>query len=606
MFTIQFKHNNNTQLVKHLYKNTHRLNFRRWLFHYWHTQWRGSSLLYLISTLLVGFELLEPWPLKLLIDSVFGTTPLPVFLNGFKSTHQLIVLVSGSILIIYGMLSILTFIKLHFTSWLGLRLDYRLATDYFEQVERLSLDSFDEHATSDYVYRQNSEIGAVSGLLIDIPDSFFVSFLTVAGIAVVMLTINFQLSLIGFVIIPLLYVSIRLFSSKLERQAFNVEASNSKLYGYTTESIENLKLIQSFNKEKSRAHGLQSLLRFNIRLKLHYSLTDQGFTLTNDMLATGAMALLVVLGSAKVVSGHITVGDLLIFLTYLADLYMPLQSISETIGSSKVNVASSKRVFAIFSERSVVKQAEHPIVIERATGLLEFRDVSFRYGRTPILQNINLTIQPGERVAIIGHSGSGKSTFLSLLPRFYDNQQGLILLDGVDIKQLELAALRKQFAIVSQESAMLSTTVLNNLSFAFETGIAPEKELLTATSAANAQEFIARLPQGIHTKLTENGNNLSGGQKQRLAIARAFLKDAPVLLLDEPTSALDAESEKIVSNALVNLMVNRTTLVVSHNKGILENIDTIYTIEQGRLEQRIKKDDTHRFQSVLANLKAPS
>lgn len=580
------------------------MNLRRWLFSYWRKIWPGSLLLGFISVAFVGFQLLEPWPLKILIDSVFGTTPLPSLLSGFKNTHQLIMLVAISVIVIYGAETLLAFIKSHLINRLGLKLDYLMSSDYFERVEHLSLASFDDNQSSDYVYRQNSEIGAVSGLLIDIPDEFFISGLIIFGIAVVMMKINLELSLIGFVIIPLLYISIRLFSKRIEKQAEAVEVSNSKLYGYTTESIENLKLIQSFNKERSRLQGLQSILRINIRLKLHYSITDEGFTFTNDMLATGAMALLVILGSSKVLSGHLTVGDLLIFLTYLADLYLPLQTVSETIGASKVNLASSKRVFEIFKRQDMVREIQDPIHIQRAQGHIQYQDVTFYYKNTPVLHHINLDILPGQRVAFIGHSGSGKSTLLSLLPRFYDYREGRILLDGIEITQLKLEDLRQQFAIVTQDSAILSTSIANNLAFARPSGIPSEKELLAATKAANAYEFINRLPETFNTRLIEGGTNLSGGQLQRLAVARAFLKDAPILLLDEPTSALDADSEAKVSAALSGLMINKTTLIVSHNGGMLNNVDTIYVIERGRITDKIDRHDTERFERLLQSMKS--
>lgn len=579
------------------------ISLRWWLISYWRKILPGSLLLGLISLAMVGFELLEPWPLKILIDSVFGTTPLPGFLSGFRNTHQLVILVASSVIIIYGVETLLSFVKSHLTNRLGLRLDYRISSDYFDRVEHLSLASFDDNTSSDYVYRQNSEIGAISGLLIDIPDEFFISGLTILGITIVMLKINLELSLIGFSIIPLLYLSIRLFSKRIEKQADAVEVSNAKLYGYTSESIENLKLIQSFNKERTRLLGLQSILRVNMQLKLRYSITDEGFTFTNDILATGAMALLIVLGASKVMSGHLTVGDLLIFLTYLADLYLPLQTVSETIGSSKVNLASSKRVFEIFKKHDRVREVERPIHIKHAKGHIQYQNVSFYYKKEPVLHNINLDILPGQRVAFIGHSGSGKSTLLSLLPRFYDCQEGKILLDDIDIKQLKLEDLRKQFSIVTQESAILSTSIVNNLAFARSSGILTYEEALAATKAANAYEFIARLPETFNTRLIEGGSNLSGGQLQRLAVARAFLKDAPVLLLDEPTSALDADSETKVSDALTSLMVNKTALIISHNSGMLNNADVIYVIEHGRIADKVNRHEVERFETLLQTMK---
>lgn len=576
--------------------------FRKWVLGYFRYAWKGTLFLFFIISLIVFFQLLEPWPLKALVDSVFGTTPLPQFLGSFKTTDQLIFLIAFSVVFIYGAETTLNFLKTHFTNWLGLHLDFRIASDYFDRIQHLSLSNLSNNS-SDYIYRQNNEISGVSGLLIDIPAEFYGSILMVVSIAAIMMTIDPELSLIGFVILPLLYLSIHFFSRRIEKQSSLVEESNSKVYGYTSESIENVKLIQSFNKESFRLKGLQDMMNFNIRTKLRYSIMDGGFALTNDLLATVAMAVLVAVGSYKVVSGRLTVGDLLIFLTYLSEIYAPLQSVSQAFGNSKVNKTSAKRIQAVFKNTNLIQEAEHPMPLKRAKGHIEFRDVSFSYQRETILHHINLDIPAGQRVALIGHSGSGKSTLLSLLPRFYEFNGGSILIDGVDIRQIKLSDLRQQFAIVTQEAPVLATSILNNLAFAREAGMPTQSELLEAAKASNSYEFIKELPEGFRTEISERGNNLSGGQRQRLAIARAFLRDSPILLLDEPTSALDAESEGAVVDALSTLMANRTTLIVSHNSGTLLNADVIYVMRSGKLIYSVRKEDHEEFMKIVNSTK---
>ncbi|HWZ65548.1 MAG TPA: ABC transporter ATP-binding protein [Patescibacteria group bacterium] len=587
-------------------KITNKHNLRAWLWRYFRRYWAGVLLLTIISFVIVGFQLLEPWPIKILVDSVFGTTAVPSFLGKLRTTDQLIILVAVSIVVIYGTQTILELIKHQFESWLALRMDFFISSDFFDRVQHLSLAALGRRSSGDFTYRQNAETAAVSSLLIGTINSLFKSVLTVLGIMVVMLTINVSLSIIGFLIIPFLYGSIRFFAHRIETRATAVEESNSKIYGYTTESVENVKLIQSFSKEKDRLGDFQGLLRLNVRFKLRYSLTDETFTLTNDTLATIAMAVLVVLGAHQVVGGELTVGGLLIFLTYLSYLYAPLEAISTSIGDAKADMASAKRVFAIFNREDIIKEVPSPIHINHARGHIEIRNVSFAYDKHRVLENVTLDIQPGQKVAIIGHSGSGKSSLLGLLPRFYDAQEGEILLDGVDISKLELRSLRRQFSIVSQEAPVLSTTITNNLAFAYERGLPREKDIVKATKAANAYDFITKLPHGFRTEVGERGGNLSGGQRQRLAIARAFLKDAPILLLDEPTSALDAKSEAAVVDALNTLMAGRTTLIVSHNAGTLRHADVIYVMKEGRIVQRVERSDTEQFKQLLEQTKEGS
>lgn len=579
-------------------------HFRLWLWNYFKRYWVGVLFLTVLSFIVVGFQLLEPWPIKILVDSVFGTVKLPYFLAQFKTTDQLILLVALSIVFIYGAETIIDLVKNQFSNWLALRIDFKISSDFFDRVQHLSQLALARESSGDFAYRQNAETAAISSLLVNISIDLIKSSLTVIGIMVIMLNVNVELSIIGFLIIPLLYASIRFFAKKIEQRALDIEESNSKIFGYTTESIENVKLIQSFNKEKSRLIDFQGLLHLNVRFKLRYSWTDETFTLANDTLATVAMAILVILGAHRVVDGELTVGSLLVFLTYLSYLYSPLQTLSTAIGEAKADLVSAKRVYAIFAEKDVIPEVKHPIPLpDVINGHIELKNVTFAYGDHVVLDKINLDIQPGQKVAIVGRSGGGKSTLLGLLPRFYDLKGGQILLDGVDITQLELKSLRRQFAIVSQDTPVLATNITNNLAFAYERGLPKESEIIHATKAANAFDFIQKMPKGFKTEVGERGSNLSGGQRQRLAIARAYLKNAPILLLDEPTSALDAQSEAAVIDALNVLMAGRTTIIVSHNVGTLRHADIIYILENGKVIQKVDKYNTKEFAKVIEQTK---
>lgn len=312
------------------------------------------------------------------------------------------------------------------------------------------------------------------------------------------------------------------------------------------------------------------------------------------------MAVIVILGAKKVSSNQITIGELLIFLTYLSYLYAPLQSISTSIGEAKGYIASAKRVFDIFDHDNSIKEPSDAIEISRIKGRIDIKGLSFAYDERPTLKDINLTIEPGQKVAFIGHSGSGKTTLLSLLPRFYEYNKGSITLDGVPIEHIKLKSLRQQFSIVTQDAPLLAASVADNIAFAKNDSPPTKEELVAAAKAANAYDFIMDLPQGFDTNVGERGSLLSGGQKQRIAIARAFLKNAPILLLDEPTSALDAQSEKAVVEALNHLIAeDTTTIIVSHALSTLKYADVIYIVDDGKIVSQTNYQDIGQFAHLL-------
>jgi ATP-binding cassette subfamily B protein len=312
-------------------------------------------------------------------------------------------------------------------------------------------------------------------------------------------------------------------------------------------------------------------------------ITNEKYSLVNDTIATVAMSVLVILGAERVYSHGLTVGDLLIFLTYLSYLYNPLQTISDSIADTRSYFAASKRVFEIYNYNQPIPEVANPRLLKNIHGKITFHDVSASYGRHGVLHNIDLTIEPGEKVGVIGRSGEGKTTLFNLLPRFYEYQKGTISIDDIPIDQVSLTNLRDQFAIVSQDAPLLNTSIADNLKIAQNSTSISHQDIEQALRDANAYEFIHQLPKGLKTNVGEHSRLLSGGQRQRIAIARAFLKNAPIVLLDEPSTGLDEESVSVILEALQRLMAQRTTLIISHSLEILKNTDTIYLLDKGHI-----------------------
>ncbi len=553
-----------------------------------------------LLVLSVAANLLKPWPLAVIVDSVLGNKPFPASLASFASKHdtrEWLVLFSISIFALYGIQGALSAWQNYLSIQAGLAGLSRVRRRLFDWLQRLSLRYYHGTDQADVIYRSTWDTYAFQTLFQQGLFIFLNASLSLAVMIVVMWRLNRPLTLISLSTFPFLLLTMGYFGKKMQRCSSLAHKADSEVASATQQTIQTLPLIQSYTREKRESSQFEKLVTqaFEKRMSQHGWEVIYGFAIA-AIFGVGTAAI-VWLGSTEVSEGRLSVGELLIFVAYLAQLYDPLNQLSRVGGTVADANASVQRVFEILDTPEEVKEREgaralgtrlnahsnnknKPVV----HGNIAFQNVMFGYSREKaVLKGITFEIKAGESVAIIGPSGSGKTTLLGLLPRFYDPDSGAVLLENVDLRELRLHDLRSAISLVLQEPLLLRASVAENI--AYGRPDASASEIINAARAANAHEFIEGLPEKYATHIGEGAARLSVGEKQRINLARAFLKDAPILLLDEPTSALDAETEELVVSSLSQLMRSRTTIVVAHRLSTVQQVQKVVVLESGHISE---------------------
>jgi ATP-binding cassette, subfamily B, bacterial len=549
--------------------------------------WPQILLLLLIDLLATPLLLLTPVPLKIAVDSVIGDHPLPAFVDAFLPAS----VVSGSIalLVVVAVMQVLIVLLGELQSLvsyvLQTRTGERLTLDFrgrlFRHVQRLSLSFHDTRGSHDSIYRIQYDAEAMQHIVESVIPFVGAAVMLVSALYVTA-RIDTELALIALAVVPVLFVLSRVYTRRVHRRYHDLKELESSALGVLQDVLTAMRVVKAFGKEKAEHARYIHRSNRTVDARVRLSLTEAAFGLAvNVAIAVGTAAVLFV-GVRHVQTGLLTVGELLIVMAYLTQLYGPMETISQKVGDLQSSLASAERAFELLDETPDVTEKPHARRLRRARGAIEFRDVSFGYeGTVSVLREMSFSIPPGTRLGIVGKTGAGKTTLVSLLTRFYDPTAGTILLDGVDLRDYRLADLRNQFGIVLQEPVLFSTSIAENIAYA-RPG-ARWRDILAAAEAANAHEFVSALPDGYDTIVGERGMRLSGGERQRIALARAFLKNAPILILDEPTSSVDTSTEAAIMEASERLMQGRTSLMIAHRLSTLEDCDARFEIEFGRL-----------------------
>lgn len=537
-----------------------------------------------------------PWPLKAVIDNVLGGQPLPPWaeqvIGGVTagSAVRLLVLVTLAGLALQLGNQIVSAVHTQVMVDTGQRMVLDLRQRLFSALQALPLRHHVHTSTSDAVFRVEIDAYCVDNLVMKGVFPLASAALTLAVMFVILLKLDVTVALLSLAVVPFHYASLRYYVNHLSDKAERVQQLESKVYERLYESFSAIKLVKSFAREAYELAKFRTVAARGMEARIDLTWRESLFNVVVSGITIVGTAGVVAVGALAVLDGRLTAGALLVIIAYLQSVYGPLSQIAHTTGSLQQAVASARRVRSIFAREPEAVHHEGEIDAAGVRGHVTFDEVSFAYDATrPVLDRVSFEAHPGEVIAIVGLTGAGKTTLVSLLPRFYEPTGGRVLVDGRDVREYEVGSLRRRIAMVLQESALFGGSIADNIRFGELE--ADDEAVERAARAAHAHEFIARLPKGYQTDVAEAGGSFSGGERQRLSIARALLKDAPIVILDEPTSSLDAISEDIVFRAIRRLRAGRTTIVIAHRLSTIRDADRILVLDGGRVAASGRHDE---------------
>ncbi len=536
-----------------------------------------GSLVTLVCFNMIGLVL--PWMLKIAIDRVIP-----------NADYLLFIVLCFVMIIIYLCRGLLRYVAAYLTDYAGIRAIVDMRQKLFKHLQSLSLRFYEEYRTGKLISNVISDVSLLQ-VLMRCMTQFGEQFFQILVTASLLLFINFNMGVVVLLTMPLHYVNFYFFRKVMRKESLQMQERMSEVSANLSETLTGVKVVKSFAKERSENLHFFQTLRPIVDIQMRVTTDAVGLWAIFDVLTLCTYLAVIGMGIAYVKDGSITIGEFVAFYTYVGMLINPINILSNLSLTVAQGMVGGSRIVRLFNTIPEIQEAPHPIHVKSLKGNIEFRHVMFSYDKEKriTINDFSLTIRPGQKVALVGASGSGKSTISNLLLRFYDIDSGVIKVDGMDIRQLSLESYRNHVGVVLQEPFLFSGTILENISYARPE--APDEEVRKAAEMANVLEFVEQLPEGFETIIGENGASLSGGQKQRLAIARAMLKNPEILILDEATSALDTVSEFYVQEALDRLMEGKTTLIIAHRLSTIRNADLIVVMEEGRIVQTGKHEE---------------
>ncbi len=524
--------------------------------------------------LAAGANLYMPWIIKDMIDKVL-----------MERDMAMLNLIAGGIIVVFFFRGVFYYGQSYLVSFVGQRVVIDIREALFEKFQRMPLAYFDRHQTGEIMSYVTNDVQALQNALVDKLIEFVTEASILIGSIVLMFYLDWKLTLITLITVPLVGQAMKIFGRKLKKSGTVIQERLADINSLLQESIAAVRVVKSFVRERYEIERFRRQNELNFQAEMKNVQLSSLLTPTVEFLAAITVTIILWIGGYEVVQGEITAGSLVAFLTYAVNLANPVKRIGRIYGAVQRAMAAADRVFDVIDMEETIHDREGAVPLPEIEGRVAVKDVSFSYKEgAPALSHVSLEASPGQLVAFVGPSGAGKSTIANLIPRFYEVNEGVIEIDGHDVRDVTLDSLREQIGIVPQETMLFSSSVRENIRYGRLD--ATDEEIEEAARAANAEEFILQLPQGYETKIGERGLNLSGGQRQRIAIARAILKNPRILILDEATSALDTESEKIVQAALDKLMVGRTSFAIAHRLSTIFNADCIYVIDGGHIVEQ--------------------
>ncbi len=532
-------------------------------------------------------ELLRPWPLKVVFDVILAppeqAAPLVERLPWLgEDSALLLALTALSILLLAALNAVFGFGQAYLVASVGQRVSAAIRQRLYSHIQRLSHSFHDANRTGDLLYRLTSDIRMLQEILVNSILFLAERGLVLVGMLAVMLWMDWQLTVVALVALPVLALAVMRSSRQIKTAVRRQRRRESRISNVIAEKISAISLVQAFARQ---AHEDEAFARDNLdsaEAGIATSRLQEALMRGVQVILAAGTCAVIWFGVTRVQAGQITPGDLLVFAAYMKGLYKPIKRLARVSGRIARATVSGERILAILDIEPDIKDAPDAIAAPPFRGAIEFQDVAFAYRQgAPVLRGVNLRIEPGRTIALVGCNGSGKSTLASLLLRYYDPVLGSVRIDGVDVRRYKLASLREQISVVPQDTVLFHGTIRENI--AYGRLDATQREIVAAARAANAHAFIERLPDGYDTVVGERGARLSGGQRQRIAIARAIVRDAPIVVLDEPTTNLDVMSEDAVREALLRLAAHKTCLVITHDFATVLDADRVYALRDGVL-----------------------
>jgi len=563
-------------------------------------------VLLIVSLLAVPMTLIFPLPIKLLVDSVLDSQPFPGYLTVFVGSQVSKTLALWLAISILMAAAVLTYLQNLVNVWYSNKVGNRMTLDVrarlFRQMQRLSVAYHDTMGAADSAYRTLNDAPMLRSFGIDSLIPLTTSILTLGAMILVMVFLDWQLALIALLVSPMMFILTFVFRPRIRAGWRKFRASESAAMAVAQESLGASRLVKSYGQEERKNKELVSHYDASLSASLKVQVDSAIYSLLVGILTAAGLAAVLYIGIGHVQAGihSLTLGSLLVVNYYVTQLYGPLRNVGQSILDIQMSLTGVERYRAVLDEKPDVPESPNALPLVRAKGKIAFQGVSFEYTKDhPVLHDISFELPAGNRLGVVGATGSGKTTLSTLLLRLFDPTKGVITLDEIDLRDYKLADLRSQYAVVHQETVLFSTTVAENISFARPN--ATMDEVIAAATTAKAHEFITNLPNGYDTLVGERGMKLSGGERQRISLARAFLKDAPILILDEPTSSLDVHTEAAILDTIQELMKGRTTLMIAHRPSTLRDCNMILVLEDGRVSRM-----TDEVESVISDMQAVS
>ena len=568
---------------------------------------KGLVIVLVAMLVETAMSLASPWPLKVVIDSVLGSHPLPEWLRGLKdisvgdSKAGLALLAGIGVVLIAVVGAIATYINNYYTESVGQWVAHDLRIRIYDHLQRMSLSYFDKQQTGTMLSTITSDVATVQNFASSNTLDLLVDVLTIAGVLGLMFWLNWDFALIAVAVTPLLLMFVSRFKKAVKKATHQVRLHQADIVSVVQQGLESVRVVKAFGRESLEDSRLGEVSHATVVAALNARRVKSLLSPIVSVVVALCTAVVLWRGAELILRDVMTVGVLTVFLAYLSKFFKPVQDLAKNTNAIAQATVSLERIKRILDTDDVIKNRPDARTLETPTGAISFQHVAFGYDPdAPVLKDVTFAVEAGQKLGVVGTTGGGKSTVVCLIPRFYDVDAGHVLIDGVDVRQYTKESLRSQVGFVLQDTVLFHGSIKSNI--AYGRPGASDAQIVEAAKLANAHDFISAMPQGYNSLVGERGLTLSGGQRQRIGIARAIIRNCPILILDEPTAALDTESERLVMEGLSKLMRGRTVITIAHRLSTIRDADKIIVLDGGIVAEQGTHDELLELGGIYAEL----